>query len=255
MKQQDPAHDIVVVERNRPYDTFGWGVVFSDQTLGNLQAGRPDQRRADPRRLQPLGRHRGQHPRPQGPLGRPRLLRHRPEAPAQHPAAALRGARREAGVRDRRAGRRPVRRRRPDHRQRRPEQPHPRQARRDLPARHRPARLPLRLARHPEAVRGVHLRVRGNRMGLVPGPRLPLRRRDLDLHRRDARAGLARRRPRDDGEGGRDRVLRAAVREVPRRPCADVERQPPARLGAVDPLSARRLPELGPPQRPCARSC
>ena len=38
MKQQDPAHDITVVERNRPYDTFGWGVVFSDQTLGNLQA-------------------------------------------------------------------------------------------------------------------------------------------------------------------------------------------------------------------------
>ena len=37
MKQQDPSHRIVVVERNRPYDTFGWGVVFSDQTLGNLQ--------------------------------------------------------------------------------------------------------------------------------------------------------------------------------------------------------------------------
>ncbi len=36
MKQQDSAHDIVVIERNRPYDTFGWGVVFSDQTLGNL---------------------------------------------------------------------------------------------------------------------------------------------------------------------------------------------------------------------------
>jgi len=35
MKQQG-AHRIVVVERNRPYDTFGWGVVFSDQTLGNL---------------------------------------------------------------------------------------------------------------------------------------------------------------------------------------------------------------------------
>ncbi|MEO7242364.1 MAG: bifunctional salicylyl-CoA 5-hydroxylase/oxidoreductase [Variovorax sp.] len=41
MKQQDPSHDIVVVERNRPYDTFGWGVVFSDQTLGNLQAADP----------------------------------------------------------------------------------------------------------------------------------------------------------------------------------------------------------------------
>jgi anthraniloyl-CoA monooxygenase len=30
------AHRITVIERNRPYDTFGWGVVFSDQTLGNL---------------------------------------------------------------------------------------------------------------------------------------------------------------------------------------------------------------------------
>jgi anthraniloyl-CoA monooxygenase len=38
MKQQDPSHVITVVERNKPYDTFGWGVVFSDQTLGNLQA-------------------------------------------------------------------------------------------------------------------------------------------------------------------------------------------------------------------------
>src|SRR5450830_1290580 len=38
MKKQDPAHQITVVERNRPYDTFGWGVVFSDQTLGNLVA-------------------------------------------------------------------------------------------------------------------------------------------------------------------------------------------------------------------------
>ncbi|MES2901061.1 MAG: bifunctional salicylyl-CoA 5-hydroxylase/oxidoreductase [Pseudomonadota bacterium] len=36
MKKQDRAHEIVVIERNRPYDTFGWGVVFSDQTLGNL---------------------------------------------------------------------------------------------------------------------------------------------------------------------------------------------------------------------------
>jgi len=36
MKKQNPAYQITVVERNRPYDTFGWGVVFSDQTLGNL---------------------------------------------------------------------------------------------------------------------------------------------------------------------------------------------------------------------------
>jgi anthraniloyl-CoA monooxygenase len=42
MKRQNPAHQVVVVERNRPYDTFGWGVVFSDQTLGNLQQADPE---------------------------------------------------------------------------------------------------------------------------------------------------------------------------------------------------------------------
>src|SRR5262245_46677852 len=41
MKKQDPAHRVRVFERNRPYDTFGWGVVFSDQTLGNLQSADP----------------------------------------------------------------------------------------------------------------------------------------------------------------------------------------------------------------------
>jgi len=41
MKLQNPANVIRVVERNRPFDTFGWGVVFSDQTLGNLQLADP----------------------------------------------------------------------------------------------------------------------------------------------------------------------------------------------------------------------
>ena len=41
MKRQDPASQVTVVERNRPFDTFGWGVVLSDQTLGNLQASDP----------------------------------------------------------------------------------------------------------------------------------------------------------------------------------------------------------------------
>ncbi len=41
MKRHNPAHDITVVERNQPYDTFGWGVVFSDATLDNM-------RRCDP---------------------------------------------------------------------------------------------------------------------------------------------------------------------------------------------------------------
>ena len=41
MKLRDPAHDIVVFERNDPGDTFGWGVVFSDQTMENLRANDP----------------------------------------------------------------------------------------------------------------------------------------------------------------------------------------------------------------------
>ena len=38
MKLRDPAHEITVYERNRPDDTFGWGVVFSDEALDNLAA-------------------------------------------------------------------------------------------------------------------------------------------------------------------------------------------------------------------------
>ena len=48
MKLQDPKHVVTVVERNRPFDTFGWGVVLSDQTLGNL-------READPVSAQLIG--------------------------------------------------------------------------------------------------------------------------------------------------------------------------------------------------------
>jgi anthraniloyl-CoA monooxygenase len=36
MKLRDPAHDVLILERNRPDDTFGWGVVFSNETLANL---------------------------------------------------------------------------------------------------------------------------------------------------------------------------------------------------------------------------
>jgi len=41
LKQDAPAHEVTVVERNGPEDSFGWGVVFSDQTLGNLQGADP----------------------------------------------------------------------------------------------------------------------------------------------------------------------------------------------------------------------
>src|SRR5215475_668076 len=50
MKLRDAGHEIVVVERNRPYDTFGWGVVLSDETLANL-------RDADPVSAAEIARH------------------------------------------------------------------------------------------------------------------------------------------------------------------------------------------------------
>ena len=36
MKRLDPAHQITVWERNAPDDTFGFGVVFSDETIGGI---------------------------------------------------------------------------------------------------------------------------------------------------------------------------------------------------------------------------
>src|SRR5437870_1683616 len=41
MKLRDPAHEIEVFERNARGVTFGWGVVFSDQTVENLTANDP----------------------------------------------------------------------------------------------------------------------------------------------------------------------------------------------------------------------
>jgi anthraniloyl-CoA monooxygenase len=37
MKNLNPNHDITIVERNKAYDTFGWGVVFSDATMDNMR--------------------------------------------------------------------------------------------------------------------------------------------------------------------------------------------------------------------------
>jgi len=42
MKKADPSHDLLVLERNRLEDTFGFGVVFSEATQENLQAADPE---------------------------------------------------------------------------------------------------------------------------------------------------------------------------------------------------------------------
>jgi len=40
-KQLGPQHEISVWERNAPDDTFGFGVVFSDETLGGIEHADP----------------------------------------------------------------------------------------------------------------------------------------------------------------------------------------------------------------------
>ena len=41
MKLRDPEHQVTVIERNRANDTFGWGVVLSDDALENLAENDP----------------------------------------------------------------------------------------------------------------------------------------------------------------------------------------------------------------------
>ena len=222
LKRADPRHVVRVVERNRAYDTFGWGVVFSDQTLGNLDAADPEIGRRDRRRVQPLGRHRRPLQGPHDHLGRPRLLRHRPQAAAQHPAAAVRGARRRAGVRARtcrRRGRGARVRRRPRRRQRRHQQPHARPLRRDLRARRR---------RRAAAASSGWARRRRFEAFTFAFDETPHGWFQAHAYQYDGetstfivetpeevwqRAGLD-----GDDAGGGHRVLRAAVRAVPRRP-------------------------------------
>lgn len=42
LKRLDPSHEVVVYERNAPDDTFGFGVVFSDETLSAFEAADPE---------------------------------------------------------------------------------------------------------------------------------------------------------------------------------------------------------------------
>ncbi len=41
MKLRDPSHEVTVLERNRANDTFGWGVVLSDDALEQMQENDP----------------------------------------------------------------------------------------------------------------------------------------------------------------------------------------------------------------------
>ena len=98
LKQALPRARIEVYERNRPDDTFGWGVVFSDQTMAGFAAADAPSHAAivdsfhhwddiDVHIHGAIDPHR-----------RPRLRRHRAQAAAQHPAGAGGEPRRRADV-------------------------------------------------------------------------------------------------------------------------------------------------------------
>ena len=136
MKKANAAHDVTVVERNAADDTFGWGVVFSDQTMENFRAGGRRDVPGDHGPLRALGRHRRPRQGRDDHVGRPRLQRHRA------PDAARRFSQRRAtalGVdlrfrtefsADDSASRDRTRRLRPARRRRRREQRHPAAVRR-----------------------------------------------------------------------------------------------------------------------------
>ena len=176
-KQLGPQHEITVWERNAPDDTFGFGVVFSDETLGGIE-------HADPVVAARLERefarwddidvhYRGEVVTCGGhgfaAMGRKRLLeilqqrcrdlgvelRFRAEAPDVESAAprARPGRRRRRGEL---GGARPLRRRlRPDRRVR---------------------PVPLHVAGHRQGLRGVHLRHPRDPARRRAAARLPLRR-------------------------------------------------------------------------------
>ena len=79
-KRLDPAHEVVVYERNAPDDTFGFGVVFSDETLAAFEAADPETLRRDHAALRALERDRRPLPRRGHHQRRPRLLGARAQA-------------------------------------------------------------------------------------------------------------------------------------------------------------------------------
>ena len=190
MKKAWPQTRITVFERNRPDDTFGFGVVFSDQTLETFEAYDPRELPRDHRPLRLLGRHRDPFPGHDAPHRRQRLLRLLARDAAE---AAAAGARARSASRSS-SSPRSIRleaddpRRRSRGRRRRHQFAHPRDLRRPLQAEHRPAAEQVRLDGLDAAVRRLHLLLPRDRARHLHRALLPVRARPLDLDVRDRSA-------------------------------------------------------------------
>ena len=98
LKRLDPAHEVVVHERNAPDDTFGFGVVFSDETLAAFEAADPESYAEITRRFvrwSEIDVHFRGEVITSGGHG---FSRARAQAAAEHPADARGGAGRRAAL-------------------------------------------------------------------------------------------------------------------------------------------------------------
>ena len=217
LKQARPDADITVLERNRRDDTFGWGVVFSDQTMVNFRAADADSFARITAALAHWDdidvhvRDRVITSSGHGFSGIARkklleILQGRCEELGRHAALPDRGPRRGRAGPARAGGRRRHRRRR------RRQQRLAGRSRRAVRARSRRPHGEVHLARHQPAARRLHLLLRRERARRVPGALLPLRRRHLDLHRRVRRGVVAPRRLRPPRPAADGRGLRGALR-------------------------------------------
>ena len=212
LKRLDPAHEVVVYERNAPDDTFGFGVVFSDETLAAFEAADPETYAEITRRFARWSEidvhYRGEVITCGGhgfsALGRKRAARHPADARAAELGVDLRFRTEVDRELDGRPGRR--RRRRQQH-----------------AARAATRRFGPTLDRAPRDVRwfgtdhvfdAFTFFIARDAHGVLQVHALSVQRHDEHVHRRDdAERGAARARPRDEAER-----LRGAVRRRARRP-------------------------------------
>ena len=190
MKRADPRHDVVVVERNGRGDTFGFGVVFSDATMAGIAA-------ADSEAFDAIGKHLVRwddiavhYGGEDDTVHRTRVQRHEPAHAARRSPGAGRGGGCDARVRTVDWQPRRIRTLRPRRWGRRRQQHRAPAARRRRCPR-RCAAESLRLARHEQAVRRVHVLLPQRRTRPVAGARLSIRARSLDVHRRVPRRDVA----------------------------------------------------------------
>ena len=210
LKKHLPRARIEVHERNRPDDTFGWGVVFSDKTMAGFADADPESHAAivgsfyhwddidvhihgqmirsgghgfcgiERKRLLNILQERAAE------LGVEQTFQHEIRDEAVFGDADLLIA--ADGVNSRTRVQHAA----------------------AFQPEHRRAQVPLHLARHDAEISGVHVRVRAHRAWLVPDPRLSVQQGALDGDRRDARGNLAGARPRPGEYGSVDRILRTA---------------------------------------------